>query len=139
MNQLDSNAILFADDNPSFLMYIGILVKRLGYKVYLALDGLEAMRVAKERKPTIIVIDYALPKINGESCLNLIRNDAYLRDTPVIMLGPEGNNLSTLNIEKMDIQDYLKKTPECDRILSRNTKMSSPFYQAKTYQGAAQH
>jgi len=54
MNQLDSNAILFANDNPSFFMYVGILVKRLGYKVYLVLDGPEALRVAKERKPTIM-------------------------------------------------------------------------------------
>jgi len=109
MNQLDSDAILFANDNPSFLMYVGILVKRLGYKVYLALDGMEAVRVAKERKPTIIVLDYALPGINGSSCLNFIRNDAYLRDIPVIMLGPEGSNPSDPDIEKMDIQGYLKK------------------------------
>ncbi len=109
MNQLDANAILFANDNPSLLMYVGILVKRLGYKVYLALDGLEAVRVAKERKPTIIVLDYALPKINGISCLNMMRNDAFLRDIPVLMLGSEENNLSKLEIEKMNIQGYLKK------------------------------
>lgn len=109
MNHLESNAILFANDNPSFLMYVGILVKRLGYKVYLALDGMEAMRVAKERKPTIIVIDYMLPRINGASCLNLIRNDADLREIPIIMLGPEEDNLSKLDIEKMNIQGYLRK------------------------------
>lgn len=109
MNQLDSNAILFANDNPSFLMYVGILVKRLGYKVYLALDGMEAVRVAKEKKPTIIVMDYTLPKIDGVSCLNLIRNDAYLRDIPVIMLGPEENSPLKPAVEKMDIQVYLKK------------------------------
>ncbi|MBI5847544.1 MAG: response regulator [Nitrospirae bacterium] len=109
MNQLDANAILFANDNPSLLMYVGILVKRLGYKVYLALDGLEAVRVAKERKPTIIVLDYALPGINGVSCLNLMRNDAFLRDVPVLMLGSEEDNLSKSEIEKMHIQGYLKK------------------------------
>jgi DNA-binding response OmpR family regulator len=109
MNQLDSDTILFAHDNPSFLMYFGILVRRLGYKVYLALDGIEAMRVAKERNPTIIVIDFSLPKINGASCLNLIRDDADLRDTPIIMLGSEENNLSKMDIEKMNIQGYLMK------------------------------
>lgn len=109
MNHLDSNAILFANDNPSFLMYIGILVKRLGYKVYLALDGLEAVRVAKEKKPTIIVIDYTLLQVNGTSFLNLIHNDAYLQDIPIIMLGSEENNLSKLDIDKMNIQGYLKK------------------------------
>lgn len=109
MNQLDSNAILFANDNPSLLMYVGILVKRLGYKVYLALDGLEAIRVAKEQKPTIIVIDHALPGINGVSCLNIMRNDTFMRDIPVIVLGSEEDNLSKLEIEKMNVQGYLKK------------------------------
>ncbi len=109
MNQLDSNAILFANDNPSFLMYIGILVKRLGYKVYLALDGLEAVQMAKEKKPTIIVLDYALPEINGISCITMIRKDAFLRDIPIIMLGSEENGLSKQEIEKIHIQGYLKK------------------------------
>ncbi|MDP2157036.1 MAG: response regulator [Nitrospirota bacterium] len=109
MNQLDSNAILFANDNPSFLMYIGILVKRLGYKVYLALDGLEAVQLAKEKKPTIIVLDYALPEINGISCITMIRKDTFLREIPIIMIGSEENDLSKQEIEKIHIQGYLKK------------------------------
>ncbi len=109
MNQIDHNAILFANDNPSLLMYVGILVKRLGYRVYLALDGMEAVRVARERKPTIMVLDYALPKINGISCINMMRNDAVLRDIPILILGPEENAFSKLDIEKMDVQGYLKK------------------------------
>ena len=109
MSKIDNDAILFANDNPSLLMYVGILVKRLGYRVYLALDGMEAIKVAKARKPTIIVLDYALPKINGASCLDMIRNDALLRDIPVLMLGPEENTVSKTDIEKMSIQGYLKK------------------------------
>lgn len=109
MNQYNTDSILFANDNPSFLMYVGILVKRLGYKVYLALDGMEAVRVAKERKPTIIVLDQNLSKIDGISCLNMMRNDAFLRDLPVIMLGSEDENLSPADIDKMDVQGYLKK------------------------------
>jgi len=109
MNQPDASAILFANSNPSLLMYVGILVKRLGYRVYLALDGIEAVRVAKERKPTIIVLDYALPKINGISCMSMMRDDAFLRDIPVLILGPEEDALSKPDIEKMNIQGYLKK------------------------------
>jgi DNA-binding response OmpR family regulator len=90
-------------------MYVGILVKRLGYKVFLTLDGMEAIRVAKEQKPTIIVLDYSIPKLNGISCLSMIRSDALLTDTPVIMLGPEDNSLSKKDIDAMDIQGYLSK------------------------------
>jgi uncharacterized protein (TIGR02266 family) len=90
-------------------MYVGILVKRLGYKVYLALDGMEALKVAKEQKPSIIVLDCRLPKINGVSCLNMMRNDAFLRDVPILMLGSEDDGLTQEDIGKMDMQGYLKK------------------------------
>ena len=109
MNRYDADSILFANDTPSFLMYVGILVKRLGYKVYLALDGMEAVRVAQEQRPSIIVLDYQLPEINGTSCLNMMRNDPLLRDTPIVMLGPEDESLTKTAIDKMDIQGYLKK------------------------------
>jgi uncharacterized protein (TIGR02266 family) len=104
-----SDSILFANDNPSFLMYVGILVKRLGYKVHLALDGMEAVKIAKDQLPTIIVLDYALPGIDGQSCLNLIRNDAFLRDIPVLMLCAAEDNLSGTDPGKMNVQGFLKK------------------------------
>jgi CheY-like chemotaxis protein len=52
MESIASNSILLADDNQTFLMYIGILIRRLGYQIFLARDGLEALKIAKEKKPT---------------------------------------------------------------------------------------
>lgn len=86
MESVKSNSILLADDSNTFLMYIGILVKRLGYKTYLARDGVEAIKLAKEKKPSLIVLDYMMPRIDGSSCLSIIRNDAELKHTPVIVL-----------------------------------------------------
>ena len=109
MKQVDAEAILLAHDNPSFLMYVGMLAKRLGYKVYLALEGTEALRVARERKPTIIVLDSALAGIDGLSCLAMIRNDAILHHIPIIMLGSGENDLSDKEIQEMNVQGYLRK------------------------------
>ncbi len=109
MNDRIADSILFANDNPSFLMYVGILVKRLGYKVYLAFDGMEALRVAKEQRPAIVMLDYQLPKIDGIPCLKMMRNDSMLRNIPVVMIGPEDDTLVRQEIDKIDIQGYLKK------------------------------
>ena len=109
MNAHAADSILFANNNPAFLMYVGILVKRLGYKVYLALDGMEALRVAKEQKPAIIMLDYQLPKVDGIPCLKMMRNDAVLRDIPIVMIGPEDDAPFRREIDKIDIQGYLKK------------------------------
>lgn len=86
MESVKSNSILLADDSNTFLMYVGILVKRLGYKTYLARDGVEAIKLAKEKKPSAIVLDYMMPRIDGSSCLSIIRSDPEIKHTPVIVL-----------------------------------------------------
>jgi CheY-like chemotaxis protein len=79
-----NNSILLADDSKTFLMYVGLLVKRLGYHTYVAKDGVEAIKPAKEKKPSIIVLDYMMPRIDGSSCLSIIRKDEEIGNTPVI-------------------------------------------------------
>lgn len=79
-------SILFAHTNPTFLMYIGILVQRLGYKVFLARDGVEAVSLAREAKPAVMIIQYEMPKLNGLSCLSMIRKDPQLGALPVLIL-----------------------------------------------------
>jgi uncharacterized protein (TIGR02266 family) len=79
-------SILLADDSQTFLMYIGILIKRLGYQTLLARDGAEALKIAKEQKPSLIILDYMMPKIDGSSCLSIIRGEPDIKDIPVIML-----------------------------------------------------
>lgn len=79
-------SILFAHTNPTFLMYVGILVQRLGYKVLLARDGVEAVSLAKEARPAVMLMQYEMPKLNGLSCLSMIRKDPQLGALPVLIL-----------------------------------------------------
>jgi len=109
MIQTDSTSILLADDSQNFLMYVGILTKRLGYKTYLAQDGMEAIKIAKEKKPSIIILDHLMPKIDGTSCLSIIRKDADLMDTPVIVLtSSQGESVKTA-FEKLGCCGFLNK------------------------------
>lgn len=102
-----SESVLLADDSQTFLMCIGILVKRFGYKVYLAKNGLEALKTAKEKKPSIIVLDYMMPKIDGSSLLSMIRKDKELKDTPVIVVTAYGSTKKEL--EDLGCCYFLKK------------------------------
>ncbi len=49
--------VLVADDNPSFLMYIAILLKRMGFDVILAENGVESIKLIKMMKPDLVILD----------------------------------------------------------------------------------
>lgn len=104
-----TNSILLADDSQTFLMYVGILVKRLGYQIYLAKDGVEAIKLAKEKKPSIIVLDYIMPRIDGSSCLSIIRKDNELMDTPVIILTSSDREAVSDECKKLGCCYFLRK------------------------------
>lgn len=89
-------SILFAHVDPSFSLYVGILVKRFGYDIYIARDGVEAVALAKEKKPSLIVLDQNIPKLDTGACFSMIRNDVELRDTPVLLMTSETRERSTV-------------------------------------------
>lgn len=109
MTTPEQQTILFADDNETFLMYVGLLAKRLGYQIYLARDGVEAIKVAKEKKPTMIFLDYHMPKIDGSSCLSIIRKDVDLMNTPVIILTASEQKDIDVEVEKLGCCRLLRK------------------------------
>jgi uncharacterized protein (TIGR02266 family) len=74
-------------------MYVGMLIKRLGYNIFLAQDADETIKLAREKNPSVIVLDYKLPKIDDSSCLSLLKKDSKLRNIPVIILSSDVNEL----------------------------------------------
>ncbi len=59
--------ILIADDNQTFLMYMGILLKRMGFTVIPAEDGLEVLKLLKIVEPDVIMLDIRLGTMDGAS------------------------------------------------------------------------
>jgi len=105
----NNNSILLADDSKTFLMYVGLLVKRLGYHIYVAKDGVEAIKLAKEKKPSLIVLDYLMPRIDGSSCLSIIRKDEEIGNTPVIILTSSGSEATRNEFMSLGCCGFLKK------------------------------
>ena len=64
----------------------GEILKQEGYEVASALDGETGLRLAKEKKPDLILIDLILPKMNGFDVLKKIKEDPKIKEIPVIVL-----------------------------------------------------
>ncbi len=73
--EYERKKVLLADDNQSFLVYMGILLRRMGFKVILAENGVEALKLIKLMQPHLVLLDNMMPILDGISVLRHVRSD----------------------------------------------------------------
>jgi DNA-binding response OmpR family regulator len=82
----DAPLVLCADDDEDILSLVALRLRRAGYEVATAVDGEEAMTIARERQPALAVLDVMMPKRTGFEVLAEVRGDDALRGMKVILL-----------------------------------------------------
>lgn len=78
-------AILVVDDTPSLLGLVRELLEGEGYRVVTTLQGRDALRLAREQRPDVVMLDVLMPEMSGWQVLAALRADADFRRTPVIV------------------------------------------------------
>ena len=78
--------VLVVDDEPDLVEVLSATLSQEGYIVSGASNGLEALSVIDAVHPDVIVLDMAMPYLNGWDCLNQIRSNPHLQDTRIIIL-----------------------------------------------------
>jgi DNA-binding response OmpR family regulator len=78
--------VLLVDDNDMFRAFVKDVLARRGFTVHEARDGEEALRVALERRPWLIVTDVAMPRMDGVEFCRRVRSHSLIRHTPLIFL-----------------------------------------------------
>ena len=78
--------ILFIEDESALQKTFGEILKQEGHEVVSALDGEIGLRLAKEKKPDLILLDLILPKINGFDVLKTLKEDKETKGIPVSVL-----------------------------------------------------
>jgi CheY-like chemotaxis protein len=69
--------ILVVDDNTDGVAFLSMLLAMVGHETATAFDGFEAVKVAQEFKPHIVLLDLALPKLNGYEACRRIRDEQW--------------------------------------------------------------
>lgn len=77
--------ILFVDDAEMFRQLGALFLARSG-RVHTACNGMEALAIAHEKRPDVIVSDLWMPVMAGDALCRAVRGDAELHDTPVILM-----------------------------------------------------
>lgn len=78
--------ILVVDDNKHNLLLFGDILIYYGYEVVIAGDGAEGIKMAKEHKPDLILMDLQMPVMNGLAAIKILKNDPETKDIKVAAL-----------------------------------------------------
>lgn len=87
-----AKTILFADNDPILSEAIPELLQTKGYEVHATQDGLETLQAIRRLRPSCVILDIVMPKLDGSRVCWLIRQDPELKHTPIIAfsaLSPE--------------------------------------------------
>ena len=109
--------ILVVDDSITVRRVTQRLLKREGYRVTLASDGLDALEKLQEEKPTLVLSDIEMPRMDGFDLVRNIRADAQLRDLPIIMITSRIAGKHREHAKELGVDHYLGKPYSEDELL----------------------
>jgi two-component system cell cycle sensor histidine kinase/response regulator CckA len=90
----DQNTILIIDDTPEHLELVRLLLQRAGFRILIAVDAREGLRIARSERPNLVISDIVMPTTSGIELCQMIRADADLTSTPVLLVSalPKDND-----------------------------------------------
>ncbi len=118
-SQPEDFLILIADDARTDRRIISCILKRYGFQIEEAVNGIEAVQKAKELKPDLILMDFTMPGLDGPAAIKQIRSDPELQNTKIFMVTGKRNVESLRNALNEGVQEYILKPIEVFKIISR--------------------
>jgi DNA-binding response OmpR family regulator len=98
--------VLVVDDDVKTVELVKLYLNRDGYRVLTAYDGIEALRLARESHPDLIVLDLMLPGLDGLQVCQALRDES---DVPIIMLTAKTTDQDKLEGLDLGADDYVTK------------------------------
>mgnify|MGYP001586258165 CR=1 FL=1 len=111
--------ILLVDDDPDILDVLEISLSEENYEILKAMDGEEAIRIIKSKPLDLVLLDYAMPKMNGRQVCMEVKKDILLRHLPIIMVTGKGEVSDKVGGIDAGADDYIVKPFEPKELLAR--------------------
>ncbi|APZ44202.1 response regulator [Acidihalobacter ferrooxydans] len=116
--------LLLAEDDLRNRDMLSRRLRRRGLDVIEAVDGLEAVSAAQQSSPDIILMDLAMPNMNGWDAIERIRSHDV--STPIIVLTAHSLNGERARALSLGAQAYLTKPVDFDALLDTLEKLANP-------------
>jgi CheY-like chemotaxis protein len=110
----EKKTILLAEDEKDVAEMYQIAFEKAGFRVVIAADGEEALKIARDDRPDVFLLDINMPKKDGFEVLSDLRSDYVLskalKNVPIIMLTNYNNPQDIEYCNKFGVEDYIVKS-----------------------------
>jgi twitching motility two-component system response regulator PilG len=110
--------VMIVDDSPTIRKILGLTLERAGYKVVAEPDGESAIERLIQVVPDVILLDIAMPKIDGYEVCKRIKQDPRTKHVPVVMLSGKGALFDKVKGHMAGATEYLTKPFETPAVLA---------------------
>lgn len=114
-----SKKILVIEDDDIALRLIEYTLRKEGYQVLLAKNGLEGIRKAHSEEPDLIILDVMLPGIDGFEVCHRLRSEPQMAQLPILMLSGKAQEVDKATGLKVGADDYITKPVAPRELVSR--------------------
>lgn len=111
--------ILLVDDEEDILEFLGYNLRKEGFQVSIAHNGLEAIKVAKKEIPHLIIMDVMMPEMDGITAVEEIRKIKSLNETLIVFLTARAEDYSQIAGFEAGADDYVSKPVKIKVLISR--------------------
>ena len=114
--------LIIDDDEMNLQIAKMILEKKLPCEVLCADNGIDGLDILRNQRMSLVLLDILMPVFDGIETLEEIRNNDYMKNTPVMMLTASGDVENIQKVGALGVKDYIKKPFMPADLISRVTK-----------------
>ena len=132
MTDAEGLKILVVDDEPAMVGALGALLGQAGHRIVAAYDGEEALRRFGAESPDLVLLDLAMPGLDGAAVCRRIRAES---DTPIIVVTGESDADITAELLDAGADDYVRKPFRGEELLARTRAVMRRLNQRRVRTG----
>lgn len=102
-------AILVCDDSRPILQAVSLILKLAGYRVLAASTALEALGLARQERPAVVLMDLMMPGLDGSFAATVLHDEPSLAGIPVVLLSALPEDELREHVESSGAQGYITK------------------------------
>lgn len=126
--------VLIADDDPDIQEFLSYNLKKENYNVFSAKNGLDAIKVVKEKKLDLILLDVMMPQMDGiETCQEI--RELGKNDIIIVMLSARDENYTKIAAYNAGCNDYITKPISPKLLLNKLSGLLKIKYSESEYKG----
>lgn len=136
----EDNSVLIVNDDPDQLRLMSSLLGKAGYAVVTAVDGLDALNLARRQRPDLVISDVTMPRMGGLEFCRQLRSDIELKTVPILLVTAlQKDTESAVAGLRAGADDYLEFPFDATRLVAKVSRLLERSRLEASYRDVVEH